>query len=211
MNSVKQNLGWVVAGVFAAVAVVSGFQGAVDKQGTVDLNRVIRDSKMGKENEKTLSNALTVRKDLLTFLDTYRVVTTEQAQKLRDLTLKPTATEADKTEVQTLKKAIIASDAKRNELTQKTSLTEQERLQLQDYNNRLETAKGIAAQWNEDFQKELDGLEADVRNKTVTAAKDTVQAVGKAQGYSIVFESTVAPYSANDITDASIKALDEKK
>lgn len=203
--------GWVVAGLLGCFIAFSGFQAGAEKTGVVDLNRVLSDSEIGKKNEADLRNALALRSGLLDFISTYKVLTTDQANKLRDLTLKPNPTDADKAEIERIKKEVIAADAKRNELLQKANPTEADRLQLQDYNNRSNTMAELLARWNQEFQNELDQLESQVRATTVNKAKETVKEVSKAQGFTIVLESTVAPYGANDITDATIKALNAKK
>ena len=95
-NNLKWNrLGWLVAVAIVGVAAVTGFQGAAEKMGTVDLNKCIQQSQLGQTNTAQLNAAVNARKGLVDFVRTYKVLTAEQAQKIRDLTLKATPTDPE--------------------------------------------------------------------------------------------------------------------
>lgn len=207
----KQNLGWVVAAAVVFLGTALGFQDKAEKIGVVDMNRVISDSELGKKNQTTLQTALAARQDLLEFIKTYKVLTTDQANKLRELSLKPVVSEADKAEINRIRKEVIDADTKRNQLLQKSNPTDADRLALQDYNNRAQTMNEVYMRWSEEFQGDLDNLESQIRTDTVAKAKQIVKDVSKSQGYSVVFEASYAPYGANDLTDAGIKALNAAK
>lgn len=215
----KQTMSTILKKIFpyAAIAGISigafsmfGFQSTTEKFGVVDINKILQDSELGKSTNKKLQDALTIRSDLLKFISTYKILTVEQANKLRELSLKPTPTAADKSEIERIKGEVIAADKKRNELLQKTNMTEPERMQLQDYAQRAQTMAQVMEQFNSDFQQELNAFESQVREETVNKTKETVKEVAKSQGFTVVLESSVVPYAANDITDASIKALNAK-
>lgn len=176
----------------------------------MDINKILQDSELGKATNKKLQDALSIRSDLLKFISTYKVLTVDQANKLRELTLKPTPTAADKSEIEQIKGEIIAADKKRNELLQKSNMTDTDRMQLQDYAQRAQTMAQVVEQFNNEFQQELNAFESQVREDTITKTKETVKEVAKSQGFTVVLESSVVPYAANDITDASIKALNAK-
>ncbi|MBS1704499.1 MAG: OmpH family outer membrane protein [Armatimonadetes bacterium] len=206
----KQFSGWLVAAVLLGIMAGLGFQGSTEKTGVVDLNRVVSDSDMGKKASKQIQDAYAVRDGLLTFVSTYMLLTTDQAAKLRDLTLKPTPTEADKNEIDRIKKDVMDADKKRTELLQKATPTEAERLALQDYANRSKTMSQTLDRWQQEFQSELSQMEQTVRESTLAAVRTTLKDMAKQQGYSVVLESTVAPYGANDLTEGLIKALNAK-
>lgn len=203
--------GWVVAALVIGAVASGGFQPVQEKTGVVDLNKVIQQSDLGKSNTASLNNALKVRKDLLDFVSTYKVLTTEQAQRMRELSLKATPTEADKQELEKIKKDVQDSDKRRGELSQKQNLTDADRSVLADYAQRIQTMNQVLDRWNQEFTEELNNLESQVRQQTVDRAKASLQEVAKAQGYTIVYEATVAVYGANDLTDATIKAMNAKK
>ncbi len=207
----KQMAGWVAAALLGGAFVGYGFQGGTEKTGVVDLNRIMQQSEAGKANTKILNDAVAARRGLMDFVNTYSVLTTEQAQSLRELTLKPNPTEADKTAIEKIKADVTASDKKRSELSQKQTMTDADRSLLQDYANRARTMEMVIQRWQAEFGDELRETESQLRDQTLTKAKSALQEVAKAQGYSIVYESTIAPYGANDLTDASIKAMNAKK
>lgn len=206
-NHIFDRLGWVIAcGLLAALALV-GFQGANEKTGVIDMNKALQDSALGVAHTKRLNDELKLRKDLLDFVNTYKVLTMEQAQRLRELSLKPNATEQDKRDLEKIRQDVIASDRKRNELSQKSGLTEADRALLQDYANRAQTMAATMERWNDEFSRELSELEQNLSNEAVDKARAALNQVAKGQGFTIVFESRLAPYAANDLTDATIKAM----
>jgi Skp family chaperone for outer membrane proteins len=50
-------------------------------------------------------------------------------------------------------------------------------------------------------------LQQRVRDETIAKAKVAVKDVCAADGYSLVLESTVAPFGSNDVTDSCIKKM----
>ena len=201
--------GWAVAAVLGATFFGSGFMQPTEKSGVVDLNKVIQDSNIGKSNTTKLNNALQLRRGLIDFLTTYMVLTTEQAEELRKLTLKEGQTEADKAAIEKIKKDVMESDKKRQDLMAKSSLTESDRALLQDYSQRARINEERAGTWEKDFSNDLNELRDTLQQQTITQAKAALSTVAKSQGYSVVLESTVAPYGANDLTDATIKQLNK--
>lgn len=207
----KPWLGWAVAGVMAAVTFGSGFQGSQEKTGVVDLNKVIQDSEFGKANTKKLNDSLAVRRDLIDFLTTYLIMTTEQAQTYRELMLKSPQTEADKTQIEKIKKDVQDSDKKRQDLLAKSTLTESDKMLLQDYSQRARLNEERAATWDREFSMELNELRDSLQQDTIAQAKQALATVAKGQGYTTVLESTVAPYGANDLTEPTVKELNARR
>lgn len=206
-----KNLGWALCTVLIGVLIAGGFQPAAEKSGVVDLNKVIQQSEYGKKSTADLNTALGSRRGLLEFIATHRVLTTEQAQRLKELTLKVPLTEAEKTEMEKIKGDVIASSKKRDDLTQKTQLTESESALLRDYAQRAQNMATTAERWNQEFNDDLNDLQEAARAATIERAKKALQEVAKNQSFTTIFESTVAPYGVNDLTDATIKAMNAQK
>ncbi len=203
--------GWIIAAGAIGLLALAGFQATAEKHGTVDFNRLALSSDIGKANSTTLNAAAAARDGLLKFIDTYKVVTTENAQRLRELTLKDKITDAEKAEMERIKQEIIISAKKRDELSQKPNLTDADKQVLQDYATRAQTMSTQLGRWQQEFNDELVRMQEQLRASTIEKAKAALQDVAKAQGYTIVFESNVAPYCSNDLTDAAIKAMNAKK
>jgi len=205
-------LGWVFAAAFGAVLLGGGFQAPALKIGVVDISRVVEESATGKEIQTNFRQMQKVREDLLEFIDTNRVLTTEQAQRLRDLSVKLNPTPEEKAEADRIRAEVVASNKKWAELSTKASgLTAEERTLLEDYARRSQAMAEFADRLLKQFTNEIQGWAADQKVKSLQQARLAVQEVSKAEGYTVVLEVGIAPFGANDITDASLKAMDAKK
>lgn len=207
----SSTLGWLVAAVVAVSFSAIGFQPAAEKTGVIDLNRVIQQSELGRQNTTDLNNALQQRRQLMDFVNTYKVLTTEQAQRMRELMLKPNATEAEKAALEKIRQDVMESDRRSKDLQQKQNLTDADRTVLQDFAQRTQVMAQVLDRWNSEFTEELQRLETDLRDQTIARAKAALGEVAKAGSFTVVHESTVTPYGVNDLTDATIKAMNAKR
>jgi len=203
-------LGWVVAAALALWVAVSGFQGPTEKTGVVDLIYLVNNSKFGKNADAELKKMQDARLGVLTFIDQNRVLTVEQANKLRDLMLNTNPTDAQKQELEKLKADIVASKKKNDDLVQKANLTADEKSLMNDFADRGRKMDEILQEWNQKFLRDAQDYVKKQQNAAVEKARAAVKEVAKQQGYSVVFEAQVAPYGANDLTDAALKAMDAK-
>ncbi|MFM9872039.1 MAG: OmpH family outer membrane protein [Fimbriimonadaceae bacterium] len=201
-------LGWLVAAAMGVMMIASGFQPADMKAGVVDMQRILSESAAGKKVRDDMSVQVDLRQGLLQFVNTNKVLTADQAEKLKTLTLKPGATQADKDEVEKIKTAIRADSKKFNDLMVKASLTDTEKVEFNTMNERRRNADTLLGQWNQEFSGDLNTLQDEMLATVLKKAREAVQGVGKKDGYSLIFPTTVAVYAANDITDAAIKAVD---
>ncbi|MGE0002560.1 MAG: OmpH family outer membrane protein [Fimbriimonadaceae bacterium] len=199
-----------VAAVAVAAIAALGFQGAQSKFGVIDIDKVVFESQLGTQNAGKLDNAVKARQSLLDFIETNRVATVEQLQKLRTLALKPEPTPADKTELDKVKGEITQSTKEFDVLNQKASPSETERMSLQEYNTRRQNTTAMMQEWSGSFQEELYTMREKMVDDSIKAAELVIKEVAKQQGYDVVFSSKSALYAANDITEAVIKALDAK-
>lgn len=188
-----------------------GFQGGSEKSAVVDVQKVVEQSEFGKQNQVTFNEMKTGREAVLEFIDTYRVLTADQAQKIRDLSLKAGITAPEKAELERVKADVIAADKKSKELSQKSNLTPEERTLIEDYARRSQAMEATAQRWFREFTTEMQTWADKQKLASVDKARVAIQEVGKAGAYSIVFEVGVAPYGANDITDSALKAMNAKK
>ncbi|HRF58763.1 MAG TPA: OmpH family outer membrane protein [Fimbriimonadaceae bacterium] len=206
------HMGWVVATVVVGVVAVTGFGAQGDKQGIVDLNKVIQTSALGKSNTAKLNAAVTARRGLVEFVRTYKVLTADQARTIRDLTLKENITDQEKQQLEKTKQDVIASDKRRSDLMQKgANLTEDEKRVLSEFAQRAQMMGDMLEEWNGDFNAQLTQIQQDLQNQTIDRAKLALGEVAKAQSFTLVFETNVAPYAANDLTDAVVKQMDSKR
>ncbi len=209
-----QNL-YKIGGALAAVAVgvfaASGFQDAATKFGVVDITKVVEQSEFGKTNQTTFNTMKKAREGVLEFIDTYRVLTVEQANKIKDLSIKPNISAGEKAELESAKAEVIAASKKNQELSTKQNLTPEDRALIEEYSKRANNMEMTANRWLREFTTELQQWADQQKVASLDKARGAVNEVAKAQGFTLVFEVGVAPYGANDLTDAALKAMNAKK
>ena len=204
-------LGWVFFATFAGIALAGGFQDKSDKIGVVDITKVIEQSDFGKQNQDTFAKMKNARESLLEFIDTYRVLTNEQAQRLKDLSLKATRTKEEDAEMERIKADVVASNKRLNELATKTNMTLEERTLVEEYARRSQTMNEVAQRWFREFTADMGDWADKQKLESVNRARAAIQDIAKQQGYTVVFELGVAPYGANDVSDAALQAMNAKK
>ncbi len=204
-------LGWVLAAALIGVSVAGGFQAATEKNGVVDISRVVEESEFGRNQQQQLAQMRGAREDILKFLDDHRVLTIEQAERLRDLSLKPNASKEEKAELDRIKSEVIASSKRSTELSLKANITAEERTLLEEYAKRSQTMNETASRWLREFLNEMQEWVDKQKLDGIKRARASIAEVAKAQGYTMVFEVGVAPYGANDLTDAALVAMNAKK
>ncbi|MFY9233197.1 MAG: OmpH family outer membrane protein [Fimbriimonadaceae bacterium] len=208
-----------ILGSVIAVAVVgaalfmfaAGFQDSATKIGVVDLGKVVEMSDMTKQLQSDLQGMVRARNDLLVFLDTNKVASQEQTLKLKELWLKTTTTAAEKTELDAVKAAVLKSYQKYLELQQKPSPTTDETTLLNEFGARVRANALTVQRLDGEFAQEMQDKRRELLQKVVDKARLSVQEVAKAGAYSAVFDIQVAPYGANDLTEATMKAMNAKK
>lgn len=213
MNKEKlsSRIAWSACAAMACFVVFSGFQGGTEKTAVVDMNRAISESKMGKKNVEDLQNLVTSRQALLTFLDNNRIATQEQATKLKTYALKGAPlTPAEQTDNEKIKGEVTAASKTFNDLNQKPTPTDQDRIQLQDFNQRMRTLVQLLQAWQEEFTSDLNQKQVEMRKNETSKASDSLSAVAKKGAFTVVLERQFAPYGANDLTADVIKDLDSK-
>ena len=202
--------GWIVAATLAGAMFAGGFQGSSDKIGVVDIAKVISQSNMGKRDQETFNQMKAAREGLLEFIDTYRVLTNEQAQRIKELSLLPNPKPEEKNELERLKAEVKASSARSTELATKTNPTPEDRALMDEFARRSQTMEQVAQRWYREFTNELQQWADKQKAASIEKAKAAIQDVAKSQGFTVVFEAGVAPYGANDLNDAVLKALNAR-
>lgn len=202
--------GWIVAAGLAGVMFGSGFQTPSIKLGVVDLNSVIDKSEVGKLAKKNFDEMKTSRESILEFIDQYRVMTIENATRIRELTLKKDRTKPEDAELERIKADVIATSKKSQELATKANLTPEERTLVEEYSRRSQLINDLSNRWLREFADEMKNWVSDRKDENYQKARVAVNEVAAKEGYTMVFEGTVALYGANDITEPTLAALNAK-
>jgi Skp family chaperone for outer membrane proteins len=206
-----QHMGWVLAAGIAGMMAGSGFQGKTDKYGVVDLAEVFTASDFATTQTQELRTLSAQRQDILQFANTYPVFSADQAQRFRELSVKPQPTAPEKAELEKLKNEIIAQDKKLKAVQTKTNPTPEDVALLSQYSDRAQNMLKTLDRWAREFGEELMGQQEKLRTDTLNRVKAAVQEVGQKQGYSVVYVQDIVPYGANNITKDSLKAMNSKK
>ncbi|MDH4387375.1 MAG: OmpH family outer membrane protein [Fimbriimonas sp.] len=203
--------GWIVAAGLAGIMLGSGFQTPSLKLGVVDLNAVIDKSDAGKSGKKSFEEMKAAREGLLEFIDQYRILTIEQANRLRELMLLKEKTKPEEAELERLKADIIATSKRSAELATKPNYTPEERTLVEEYSRRSQTMNETSTRWLREFSDEVQNWVASSREQNYQKAKAAAAEVAAKDGYTMVIEGSVAVFGANDITDLSLAAMNAKK
>ncbi len=204
-------IGWIVAAAMVGIFAASGFQEGALKIGVVDITKVVEQSDFGKANQATFAVMKSAREGVLEFVDTYRVLTVEQGARIKELSVKPTVSAEEKAELERIKAEVMAAEKKNKELSTKQNLTPEDRALIEEYSKRANNMEIQAQRWLREFTGELQAWADKQKLASLDRARAALAEVGKAQGFTVVFEVGVAPYGANDLTDPALKAMNAKK
>lgn len=209
--TIREKISYLVAAASLGVLFATGFQGSESKIGVVDISRVVEQSDFGKKNQEDFNNMKAAREGVLEFIDQYRVLTNEQALKLKELSLKNPISAGEKAELDSLKATIQQAETKSKELSIKSTLTPEERTLMEEYARRSQTMEQTAQRWFREFTNEMQAWADKQKIASIDRARESVNEVAKSGGYTIVLEAGVAVYGANDLTEAALKAMNAKK
>jgi Skp family chaperone for outer membrane proteins len=208
MRSVRfLQLGWVLFFAVATGWILSGFQAPVEKVGVADINRMMDESDFGKSVKTQLDKMRASREEVLQFIDNNRVITIDQATQIRDLTIKPDLTTAERAQLDSIKATVVAANFKWKELATKTNMTPEERTLVQDYADRAQKANTLGNNWVRQFTSDIDDWVQKQKVESNKRARAGIQQVAKQQSFSVVYDSVFVPFGANDITDTAIQAM----
>lgn len=206
----KDLFGWMVAAILGGVLASAGFQAAPESMAVVDLQKVIKGSELYKVKEAEFTAEVASRQNLLKFINDNRVITVEQWRTLRENSLNAKASDADKAELQKVKDAISANTKKLADLQVKANKTADDVTLMEEYQRYVQQVQVTARDLQDQFSRELPKLQDDAAKVVEDAARIAVGAIGKEQGYTIVFDTLAAPYGAHDITADSLTRMNKK-
>jgi len=204
-------LGWVLFFAVTTAWVTSGFQATTEKVGVADINRMMDESDFGKTVKTTLDAMRQAREDVLQFIDQNRVITIDQATRIRDLMLKQARTTAEQAELDSLKATVEAATKKWTELSTKPNMSPEERVLVQEYADRAQKANELGNTWLRTFTSDIEDYAQKQKTESNRRARIAIQATAKQQGYTVIYDNVFAPFGANDITDSALQAMNAVK
>lgn len=202
-------LGWVVAATIGLGIVGSGYTPATDSYASVDMASLIDNSNPGKTAQTDLNIAKQARLDLLQFMYQNRVMSGDQSQQLTKLWLEANPPAADQSTLTGLKTQIMAATKGYQDLQAKTTLTAQDQTTLANDKSMITATQASISQMAQQFNEDMQQMQQTSASALLIKVKTAVQAIGKAQGYTIVFGKNSAPYCDHDLTSAVMDSLNK--
>jgi Skp family chaperone for outer membrane proteins len=200
----------VIALGMVVVLAGSGFQGANMKLGIVDSERVFQGIEISRNYQETQKNLITERQNILAFLDTHRVMKKDDIEKFKTLSLKATKTDAEKAELEKIKTSAANAKKRFDELQFKSSPTDADLKEFNTLKDMQAEAPEVLQKIANEFQREIEQSQSENAKTAFEVYKAAVADVGKKQGFTVIFDSKVVPYAANDSTDEVIKSSTKK-
>ncbi|RYG19164.1 OmpH family outer membrane protein [bacterium] len=205
-----QKLGWIVAAALAGVmslSALSGFQNTTPKFATVDIEKVFAESKLRETNSVALQTAGKSRENVLTFLFQNRAMENADAQKYAELAVKEKPTPTETQEIARLKAAAEEATRKHRDLMTKKEPTDAEKTQMTTYASNVQAKQAFLGRLEGEYQNQIRDMQGDLRQKTLDRVTEVVRGLAAKQGFTVVFNTSAAPYASNDLTPDALKAL----
>ena len=206
----KDLLGWMVAATLAGILASSGFQANSDVSAVCDLQKVVKTSDLYKTEEAKFKAEVESRRELLKFIDSNRVIAADEWVTLRNLWTKPNPSDTEKADLAKVKQKITDNSTKLVALQKQATHTPDDAAVMEDFQNRTAKTKDALQALDGEMSRDMAALQDGAAKKVEDEARAAVQAIGKEQGYAIVFDMLAAPYGSHDITDATLARMNKK-
>jgi Skp family chaperone for outer membrane proteins len=209
MNVVQNK--WVIIGAIGAFALIaiSAFQAQPVKMGTVNLAVVADKSKLGIREKQQFEALRTKLSSMLQFMNNNKVMTLEQGAKLRELWVTENPTGAQIQELEKLKNTIQNASEELRRLLTETQPDEAKISRIRELTRLVNQTDDILPELDQQYTMLMRQKAEEKQQSVIEKARTAVQKIGKRDGYTVIFESNVAPYAANDITDEAVKSMDQ--
>jgi Skp family chaperone for outer membrane proteins len=205
----------ICAGFGAVAAPTAYAQSAttatVPVYGSVDLQRVARESKLNEQNRAEMGRLQTSLRNVIGQFQQHsaQFLTADEIKEMSDLILKEMPTEAEKKRRQALQDKATAFNSERVKLENTASPTDDNRKRYQELVTLDERGKQAIQALAADFQRRSDDKGIELENRLLTAIRGAVAKVAQEKKLTLVFDGAVAIYSANDITADVVKQINK--
>ena len=203
--------GWVVAAVITGGLAGAGFQTSSPKYAIVNVDQVAQNSALNKANIALLAKDQSSRVGLLQFVSSNPVISGEDIASLRKLSLEPSPSAADQATLSGLKAKIEADEKKFLQLKAQKTLSSDDQLVLNDFDNRVKMVQKLLPQWDQEFSAQLRQEVSQDHAQVLTKVEATAAEIAKTQGCTILLDANSAPYCSIDLTSATLQAMDAQK
>jgi Skp family chaperone for outer membrane proteins len=204
-------LGWFISVALIGAICGMGFQGATPKFGSVDMAKVFNEADQTKTNQSKLREFVKKRMDILQFLQNNSSMNPTDAASFVTLSIKDSPNPSESTQLTKITNDAQTSTSTQRSLVQKQNPTPDDIKQLNGYSSNANQNGALARQLQDQYTTESQKRENDLRDEVLTKVRETVGSIAKKDGYTTVFTTECAPYSANDLTADALKSINGSK
>jgi len=199
----------LVVAILAVVLIgLAAFQNQTTKFGVVDLSAVADKSKLGEREKLAFDTFRREVNNILTFINNNKVMTAQQRDQLLTLWLAENSTDQQKQQLEQVKSAIQTASSRYAELVRKTNPTPDELTELSEKSALAGVTQDVLPQIQNSLAQELQARAQEKQTSVLAKAREAAAKYGRQQGFTVIFDSNVAPYAANDVTDEVVKVMD---
>lgn len=183
------------------------------KFGSVDMAQVLADSKARQKGSDELNGTVSTLRKVLQQLQerNARFLSEVEIKELAALYEKPTPTDAEKKRISALEDAATLKSAAKGRLENTASPTEDQRKEYGTLTATEQSGAQVLKGISDGFSQRVDARQADLQTKQLATIKAAITKLAKEQGLSVVFDSQVAYFTANDITADVVKEINNQK
>lgn len=179
--------------------------------GHVDVAQVLNESKARQRDVAELTQLAGGFRKVLEELQAAnaRFLTEAEIKEMATLYEKVTKTDADKKRLQALEDSAAAKATRKRNLENTANPTDEQQQQFGQLRDAEEKGNNSLKAVNDDYSKKIDARQTELNNKTVGEIKNIIGKIAQDKGLSVVFDSQVAIWTANDITQDVIKQVNK--
>jgi Skp family chaperone for outer membrane proteins len=179
--------------------------------GSVDVDQVLNESKARQQDISTLNGIVNGLRDVMMKVQENggRFLTEPELKELADLYQKRPVTDADKKRIADFEAKGQDKIGLKRRLENTAAPTDEQKKQYADLNDQEQKGQGYLKNLNDEFSRVVDAKNVELSNKTVLAIKQVIGKIAQDKGLAVVFDSKVAIYTANDITQDVIKSINK--
>ena len=137
------------------------------------------------------------------------MLTPEDQNELGTLLAKANPTEGDRTRIAALQTQAANAAKQYTDLQQKQNPTPADTSQIATLASQYKAGQDALQKISDQYQNQLKTLNEKDATEFTVDVKEAIAAVAKQQGITVVFDSSVAVYTSNDITDEVVKRINK--
>lgn len=177
--------------------------------GNVDLNKIQQSYNKRADLEKNLQQIGDSLSSAMKVQAASDMLTVDEQKQLGQLLVKANPSDADRAAIAKLQSQSRDLANELVGLQQKQNLSDTEKARLESLTKKQQGGKAALDQVNADYTQQVQQAQEKASNQFADIVKAAIASVAKEKNLSVVFESGVAVYTANDITDDVVKKLNK--